>query len=193
MACAASLAVQSVIRKENLLENNLKQGSHLLSLLKSRLLSPNSPAAPYVFDIRGGGLWYCIEFAVPVEKFTTQKFAMVVQARCLTSGLVIMGFTGGSAIDGKSGDHCMLSPAYNVTREEVSNLSIFLRISVSLIGVICTDREDCGRLCGNCGRCRERERSLKICVSSMSYVPVQRVRVCSVCLEKGKPSNPVSC
>lgn len=132
MACAASLAVQSVIRKENLLENNLKQGSHLLSLLKSRLFSPNSPAAPYVFDIRGGGLWYCIEFAVPAEKFTTQKFAMVVQARCLTNGLVIMGFTGGSTIDGKSGDHCMLSPAYNVTQEEVSNSLSIICVFLSL-------------------------------------------------------------
>jgi E3 ubiquitin-protein ligase TRIP12 len=124
MACAASLAVQSVIRKENLLENNLKQGAYLLSLLKSRLLSPNSPAAPHVFDIRGGGLWFGIEFVVPAEKFATQKFAMVVQARCLDNGLIIMGLTGGAAVDGKSGDHCMLSPAYNVTREEVCNFNL---------------------------------------------------------------------
>ena len=119
MACAASLAVQSVIRKENLLANNLKQGAHLFSLLRSRLLAPNCSAAPYVFDIRGGGLWYGIEFAVPAQNFSTQKFAMMVQARCMDNGLIIMGLTGGADIEGKSGDHCMLSPAYNITQEEV--------------------------------------------------------------------------
>lgn len=123
MACAASLAVQAVIRKENLLANNLKQGAHLFSLLQSRLLSPNCLAAPYVFDIRGGGLWYGIEFAVPEEKFPNQKFGMLVQARCLVNGLIIMGMSGGADIKGKRGDHCMLSPAYNVTREEVGNIN----------------------------------------------------------------------
>jgi len=119
LACAASLAVQDVLQKENLLENNRKQGAYLFSLLKERLLSPNSPVAPYVFDIRGGGLWYAVEFEVPPEKMKGQKFAMVVQARCIDNGLVIMGFTGGANLEGTKGDHCMLSPAYNVTREEV--------------------------------------------------------------------------
>ncbi|KAF8579874.1 PLP-dependent transferase [Ramaria rubella] len=122
MACAASLAVQHVIRKENLLVNNVKQGAHLLSLLRSRLQSSTSPAAPYVFDIRGGGLWYGIEFAVPAEKFPGQKFAMQVQARALTNGLVIMGLTGGADLLSKTGDHCMLSPAYNVTREQIESI-----------------------------------------------------------------------
>lgn len=121
IACAASLAVQSVVRKENLLANNLKQGAYLFSLLQSRLLAPKCLAAPYVFDIRGGGLWYGIEFVVPTEKFPTQKFAMLVQARCMDNDLIIMGFTGGADIEGKTGDHCMLSPAYNVTREEVGD------------------------------------------------------------------------
>lgn len=119
MACAAALAVQSVIRRENLLANNLEQGAYMFTLLKTRLLSPNTPAAPYVFDIRGGGLWYGIEFAVPSEKLGTKRFAMLVQARCLDNDLVIMGLTGGATMEGKSGDHCMLSPAYNVNRNEV--------------------------------------------------------------------------
>lgn len=119
MACAASLAVQHVLQKENLLENNRKQGAYLFSLLKERLLSPNSPIAPYVFDIRGGGLWYAVEFEVPPEKMKGQKFAMLVQARCMDNGLVIMGFSNSADLEGTKGDHCMLSPAYNVTQEEV--------------------------------------------------------------------------
>ncbi|GJJ10868.1 hypothetical protein Clacol_005096 [Clathrus columnatus] len=122
LSCAASLAVQEVIRKENLLENNLKQGAYLASLLRQRLESPNALAKPYIFDIRGGGLWYAVEFEVPPEKMGTHKFALVVQAKCLEKGLIIMGFTGGANLQGTKGDHCMLSPAYNITKEQVDSI-----------------------------------------------------------------------
>ena len=42
--------------------------------------------------------------------------------RALQNGMVIMGFTGGASLDGKKGNHCMLSPAYNVTDQEVENI-----------------------------------------------------------------------
>ena len=51
-----------------------------------------------------------------------KTFAMEVQARALQNGMVIMGFTGGASLDGKKGNHCMLSPAYNVTDQEVENI-----------------------------------------------------------------------
>ena len=47
---------------------------------------------------------------------------MEVQARALQNELVIMGFTGGASFFGKRGNHCMLSPAYNVTDQEVENI-----------------------------------------------------------------------
>ena len=62
LACAASLAVQKVIAEENLLENARKIGAYLSSLLREKLLSPNCLAAPYIFDIRGAGCWWGIEF-----------------------------------------------------------------------------------------------------------------------------------
>ena len=62
LACAASLAVQKVIQKEDLLVNARKQGAYLSSLLKERLWGPNAFAAPYTFDIRGAGCWWGIEF-----------------------------------------------------------------------------------------------------------------------------------
>ena len=42
--------------------------------------------------------------------------------RALQNGLVIMGFTGGASLDRKKGNHRMLSPAYNVTDQEVENI-----------------------------------------------------------------------
>ena len=47
---------------------------------------------------------------------------MEVQARALQNELVTMGFTGGASFDGKRGNHCMLSHAYNTTDQEVENI-----------------------------------------------------------------------
>lgn len=127
MACAASLAVQKVIIEEDLLENARTQGAYLGSLLRARLQSPNSPAAPFVFDVRGGGAWWAVEFdftgpeAVRFD-FKGRQFAMAVQARCLENGLIVMGMTGGADVSGTTGDHLMLSPAYNITKQEVENI-----------------------------------------------------------------------
>ncbi|KAL0579002.1 hypothetical protein V5O48_002997 [Marasmius crinis-equi] len=128
LACAASIAVQKVIDSENLLENCRKQGAYLASLLKDRLQGANSPAKPYVFDIRGGGLFWGIEFdfdtpeAIKAIDLKGQGFAMLVQAQALEKGLVIMGFAGGSNLEGTKGSHVLLSPAYNVTKEEIEKI-----------------------------------------------------------------------
>ncbi|OCH91485.1 PLP-dependent transferase [Obba rivulosa] len=127
LSCAAALAVQKVIISESLLENVRVQGPYLESLLRERLQSPNAPAAPFVFDVRGGGAWWGIEFdftspeAARVD-FRGQAFAMLVQARCLEKNLIVMGMTGGSNLEGTVGDHLMLSPAYNVTKEQVEQI-----------------------------------------------------------------------
>lgn len=128
LACAASLAVQKVIVSENLLENIRTQGDYLAQLLRQKLQSPNAIAAPYTFDIRGGGGFWGIEFdfsspEAKVLDLKGQKFAMLVQARCLENGLVIMGLTGGANLEGTEGDHCILSPAYNVRREEIEKIA----------------------------------------------------------------------
>jgi E3 ubiquitin-protein ligase TRIP12 len=96
VACAASLAVQKAIVEENLLENSCNQGQYLASLLRERLQSPNSVAAPFTFDIRGGGTFWGVEFDFNGEEakslnFAGKQFGMLVQARCLENGLIVMG------------------------------------------------------------------------------------------------------
>jgi 4-aminobutyrate aminotransferase-like enzyme len=120
LSCAASLAVQKVIQSENLLANCCAQGKYLSSLLRSRLQSPNAIAAPYTFDIRGGGyvivldihlyandvhhsLFWGIEFDFTSSEaaqldFRGKSFAMLVQERCFDNGLVILGMTGGANV-----------------------------------------------------------------------------------------------
>lgn len=93
-------------------------------LLRKRLTG-NALAAPFVFDIRGGGGFWAIEFdfeSAGQVDFKGEQFAMLVQARCMKNGLVVMGMTGGANLEGTKGDHVMLSPAYNVTKEEVEKI-----------------------------------------------------------------------
>jgi len=53
---------------------------------------------------------------------------MLLQARAMDNGLIIMGMTGGANLEGTRGDHILLSPAYNVTKEEVQTIAkIFIR------------------------------------------------------------------
>ncbi|TFY68826.1 hypothetical protein EVJ58_g785 [Rhodofomes roseus] len=103
LACAASLAVQKVIIEENLLENARVQGEYLGSLLRERLQSPNAFAAP--IDFKG------------------KSFGALTQTRCMEKGLIIMGMSGGANVEGTAGDHLMLSPAYNVTPEQVKKIA----------------------------------------------------------------------
>lgn len=125
MACAAALAVQQLIKEENLLVRCRENGSLLSSLLQKRL-SGNSPASPYVFDIRGGGLFWGIEFAGHECNYCPSKsgerLALKIQARCLENGLIIMGFSGGADILGNSGEHIVLAPALNCTAQEIETI-----------------------------------------------------------------------
>lgn len=119
--------MQQVIVEEDLLANAREQGAYLSSLLRERLLSPNSIAAPYVFDIRGSGCWWGVEFDFDGPEcrkldLRGQTFAVALQQRALNKGLVIMGMSGTASLDGTKGDAVLLSPAYNITREQVESI-----------------------------------------------------------------------
>ena len=128
IACAASLAVQKAVAAENMLENVRAWGPRMGALLEERLRGPNARARPYTFDVRGCGAWWGIEFdfegveAAEAKGYDGKVFAMEVQAKALENGLIIMGFTGGASLDGLKGNHCMLSPAYNITMEEMEKI-----------------------------------------------------------------------
>lgn len=126
------MAVQKVIKSENLLANINIQGDYLAHLLRERLQSPGAVSAPFIFDIRGGGGFWGVEFDFTSPEAAKLhfkgKFAMLLQQHCLVNGLIIMGFTGGANLMGTDGNHCIIAPAYNVTCEEVNKIiDIFTR------------------------------------------------------------------
>ncbi|KAH9944964.1 PLP-dependent transferase [Epithele typhae] len=127
IACAAALAVQRTVVDEDLLARVRTWGPRMGARLEAALRGPNARAAPFTHDVRGAGAWWGVEFdfendAARAKGYEGKAFAMDVQARALENGLIIMGFTGGASLDGAMGNHCMLSPAYNVTEEEIERI-----------------------------------------------------------------------
>ncbi|KAL4781411.1 pyridoxal phosphate-dependent transferase [Aspergillus varians] len=118
VSCAAALAVQRVIREEGLLGNVNRMGKYLEDRLRGAL-----GGCWYVGDIRGKGLFWGIEFVK--DKATKEPFgteaavAFRIQETGVKPEYGISLYAASGCVDGMSGDHVILAPAYNVTKEEI--------------------------------------------------------------------------
>ena len=116
MACAAALAVQEVIKRDNLLANVRTQGAHLARRLNERFGNH-----PYVGDIRGRGLFQAIEFVTdrgtkaPFDP--KAKLHARVKKEAAARGLLV--YPSGGTIDGARGDHALLAPPFIVTEAQI--------------------------------------------------------------------------
>lgn len=102
-------------------------------LLQKGLRGPNAIADPFTFDIRGGGGFWAVEFdftEADNTKFKGNPFAMRVQARALEHSLIVMGMVGGSNWEGTKGDHIIMAPPYNVTKEQIEQIAALFVQSV---------------------------------------------------------------
>uniref|UniRef100_A0A093V9B1 Putative aminotransferase n=1 Tax=Talaromyces marneffei PM1 TaxID=1077442 RepID=A0A093V9B1_TALMA len=122
VSCAAAVAVQKVIEKENLVENVRMMGALLEEELRSRLSDH-----PHVGDIRGKGLFWGIEFVR--DKATKKPFdpklqlAFKIQGKGLEANHGISLYGGQGTADGIAGDHILLAPPYNTTKEEIVRIA----------------------------------------------------------------------
>lgn len=125
IACAAALAVQKVIQEEELLSSAKSQGATFGARLRDSMLAPNNPARPFVYDVRGAGCFWAVEFDFdePKEKeaydFGGKRFGPLVQAKCMDNDMLILGMSGGSNVEGTKGEHAIFAPPYNITDEEI--------------------------------------------------------------------------
>ncbi|RZI40698.1 aspartate aminotransferase family protein [Herbaspirillum sp. HC18] len=109
LACAAALAVQRIIRDEDLMTNVRTRGRQLQDALQERL-----GAHPHVGDIRGRGLFWGIELVAdrasksPFD--TREKIHACIRTEAMSRGLLV--YPMGGTIDGKSGDHILLAPPF---------------------------------------------------------------------------------
>ena len=111
LACAAALAVQRVIRRDNLLAKVRAQGSHLGRRLKERFGNH-----PFVGDVRGRGLFQAIELVADrgtKEPFDpAQKLHARIKQAAMDRGLMV--YPMGGTVDGARGDHVLLAPPFIV-------------------------------------------------------------------------------
>lgn len=133
IACAASLAVQKVIAEEDLLASARSQGAKFGALLRERITAPNSAARPLVFDVRGAGCFWAVEFDVTVPEasaydFKGKHFGPLLQSKCFENGMIILGMNGGANVEGTLGEHAIFAPPYNITDEEIEKIvNIFVQ------------------------------------------------------------------
>ena len=111
LACAAALAVQRVIRRDDLLANVRTQGAYLARRLNERFGNH-----PFVGDVRGRGLFLAVELVA--DRGTKQPFdpALKLNARVKREAMArgLMVYPMGGAADGKRGDHVLLAPPFIV-------------------------------------------------------------------------------
>src|SRR5437899_4899842 len=119
LACAAALAVQETIRRDNLLANVREQGA-----LSRRRLGERFGNHPHVGDIRGRGLFQAVELVEDRSSKTPFDPAKKLHARLKKAAMArgLMVYPMGGTIDGARGDHVLLAPPFIVTEDQIGEI-----------------------------------------------------------------------
>jgi adenosylmethionine-8-amino-7-oxononanoate aminotransferase len=120
VACAAALAVQTVIEEEGLLANVLAMGERLNDALHDRFGNHH-----HVGDIRGRGLFRAIELVA--DRASKKPFdpALNLHARVKKEAMArgMMCYPMGGTIDGRQGDHVLLAPPFIIDASNVDDIT----------------------------------------------------------------------
>lgn len=117
LSCAAALQVQTIIRRDGLIGNCAAMGSLLEQKLKEKLASH-----PHVGDIRGLGLFWGLELVA--NKDTKEPFDVKWDVAGKIRDVALMEeniafYHGQGTVDGVRGDHLIVAPGYNISKDEV--------------------------------------------------------------------------
>ncbi|PKO31782.1 MAG: aspartate aminotransferase family protein [Betaproteobacteria bacterium HGW-Betaproteobacteria-9] len=127
VACAAALAVQRVIQRDELLDQVKARGRTLQTLLQQAFSDH-----PHVGDIRGRGLFWGIELVA--DRATKQWFdpARRLHARIKSEAMAdgLMVYPMGGTVDGRCGDHVLLAPPFIATEADLGQIVTRLRSSM---------------------------------------------------------------
>ena len=119
MACAAALAVQEVIERDDLLANVRTMGALLRTRLDERLGQHAN-----VGDIRGRGLFIGLEMVADRTDKTPFDPKLKVHARikkaAMERGLAV--YPAGGTVDGICGDHVLVAPPFIVNEHDVDQI-----------------------------------------------------------------------
>jgi len=116
VACAAALAVQKILQRDETLAAVRRLGAGLRERLRTVL-----GAHPHVGDIRGRGFFMALELvadrATKAPFDPTLRLHAHIKAEAMIRGLMV--YPMGGTIDGRSGDHVLLAPPFIVTEAEL--------------------------------------------------------------------------
>lgn len=112
LACAAALAVQETIERDDLLANVRAMGARLRAGLEARFGNH-----PFVGDIRGRGLFQALELVADRGTRETLDPALKLHARVKQAAMArgLMVYPSGGTVDGVRGDHVLLAPPFIAT------------------------------------------------------------------------------
>ena len=116
LSCAAALAVQKIVKRDNLVERCKSLGLILETKLNHALGSEL-----HVGEIRGRGLLWAIEFVkdrATKEPFDPKhQFGLKVQFAAFNLGIAI--YPGAATVNGLHGDHVLIAPPYTISEIEI--------------------------------------------------------------------------
>ena len=131
IGCAAALAVQQVIERDQLLDRVKTSGAFL-----QRLMSSTWAEHPHIGDIRGRGLFWGVELVA--DRQTKKPFDPKLQlhARIKKEAMArgLMVYPMGGTVDGRYGDHVLLAPPFIASQAELT--MIVERLTVSMDAAI---------------------------------------------------------
>lgn len=116
ISCATALAVQKIIKRDNLVARSASMGKVLEQRLREQIQD-----LPSVGDVRGRGLFWAVEFVK--DKKTKETFdpkigyGVKVQQGAFEKGVAV--YPGAGTVDGLKGDHVLLAPPFIVTEEQL--------------------------------------------------------------------------
>jgi len=119
VACAAALAVQRVLARDQLVERCARQGERLRTKLDDAFRDH-----PFVGDVRGRGLFQAVELVADRSTMTPFDPALRLHARVKRAALDVglMCYPMGGTIDGARGDHVLLAPPFIISDDELDLL-----------------------------------------------------------------------
>lgn len=127
VACAAALAVQQVIQRDNLLGRVQEAGSYFSAQLHEAL-----GAHSHVGDIRGRGLFWGVELvkdkATKAPFDPARKLHARVKKEAFSRGLMV--YPMGGTVDGLYGDHVLLAPPFIASNAELALVAKQLAVAV---------------------------------------------------------------
>ena len=118
-ACAAGVAVQKIVQRDRLLDHVQTQGMWMQEQLHAEL-----DDHPHIGNIRGRGFFIGIEFvedrATKTPFDPAQQIFAQIKTQAFENGLIC--YPVGGNVDGERGDFAILSPPYNATKAELSEI-----------------------------------------------------------------------